>query len=233
MVEEFASGAVKILSRRPFRRAAQQTLVGRNRSAGHPERGRFTETDLDRLLSGMWQRYDALSDRLPAEPGLGPKMNIRLACATFAFYQQLTANGTEPELAIELIGDAAWTIYRKWGLLPRLIARARSNDQAERLRIPIDLFLRFPFSRPAYRYERSTPSPGVVAIDMRRCPIADYLAAHDARELCVGTWCNLDFALAELWGGRLERTTTIAAGCDHCDFRFIAGPGVRAATPTA
>ena len=207
MVEEFASGAVKVLSRRPFRRAAQQTLVGRNRSAGHPERGRFTETDLDRL---------------PAEPGLGPKMNIRLACATFAFYQQLTANGTEPEHAIELIGDAAWTIYRKWGLLPRMIARARSNDQAERLRIPIDLFLRFPFSRPAYRYERSTPSPGVVAIDMRRCPIADYLAAHDARELCVGTWCNLDFALAELWGGRLERTTTIAARCDHCDFRFIA-----------
>ena len=54
----------------------------------------------------------------------------------------------------------------------------------------------FPVSRPAYRHEHSTPSPGVVAIDMRRCPVADYLAAHDARELCVGTWCNLDFALA-------------------------------------
>ena len=71
MVEEFASGAVKILSRRPFRRTARQTLVGRNRSAGHPQRGRFTETDLDSLLSGIWQRYDALSGRLPASLGSG------------------------------------------------------------------------------------------------------------------------------------------------------------------
>jgi hypothetical protein len=43
-----------------------------------------------------------------------------------------------------------------------------------------------------------------------------------ASDLCIETWCNLDFPLAEMWGGRLERTQTLAAGCEHCDFRFKA-----------
>ena len=85
-------------------------------------------------------------------------MNIRLACATLAFYHQLTANGTEPDHAIDLIGDAAWSIYRKWGLLPRLIASARSHDQAERLWIPIDLFLRASRSAAPHT-DTSTPPP--------------------------------------------------------------------------
>jgi hypothetical protein len=30
----------------------------------------------------------------------------------------------------------------------------------------------------------------------------------------------LDFALAEMWGGKLERTGTLAEGKEHCDFYF-------------
>jgi hypothetical protein len=52
--------------------------------------------------------------------------------------------------------------------------------------------------------------------------VADYMRAHGASDLCVGAWCNQDFALAKLWGGELHRTKTLAAGDDHCDFRFIA-----------
>ncbi len=41
-------------------------------------------------------------------------------------------------------------------------------------------------------------------------------------DLCVGTWCNLDYALAELWGGKLGRTTTLVEGYDRCNFHFKA-----------
>jgi L-2-amino-thiazoline-4-carboxylic acid hydrolase len=221
--ERLMSRAVKVLANRSFRRASRRAIVGRERSLRSPERGRFTEADTERLLSASWRRYDALTADLPREPGIGPKMNVRLACATLAFYDQLLAEGCESEHAIELIGDAAWAIYQRWGVLARAIARLRSKDAAEQMRVAVDVFLRFPFSRPGYRYERFTTAQGAVAIDMHRCPVADYLAGHDARALCVGTWCNLDFALAELWGGRLERTETIASGCERCDFRFIAG----------
>jgi hypothetical protein len=52
--------------------------------------------------------------------------------------------------------------------------------------------------------------------------VAEYFQMHDAEDLCVGAWCNLDFALAEMWGGWLERSEAIAAGSPRCDFRFKA-----------
>ncbi|MBL6748913.1 MAG: L-2-amino-thiazoline-4-carboxylic acid hydrolase [Nevskia sp.] len=61
---------------------------------------------------------------------------------------------------------------------------------------------------------------------MLHCPIADYFESQGASDLCVGTWCNLDFALAEMWGGRLERHETLSAGCARCDFRFKGGPAI-------
>jgi hypothetical protein len=53
------------------------------------------------------------------------------------------------------------------------------------------------------------------------------MRANDAADLCIGTWCNLDFPLAEMWGGRLERRGTLAAGAPVCDFRFVAAPNRR------
>jgi ubiquinone biosynthesis protein len=55
---------------------------------------------------------------------------------------------------------------------------------------------------------------------MLRCPVADYLGQRDAADLCAGSWCNLDYALAEMWGARLERSSTLVAGAGCCDFRF-------------
>jgi hypothetical protein len=35
--------------------------------------------------------------------------------------------------------------------------------------------------------------------------------------------CKMDFVLAEIMGMRLERTQTIAEGCEKCDFRYHRG----------
>jgi len=51
-------------------------------------------------------------------------------------------------------------------------------------------------------------------------PVADYLGGRGAADLCAGSWCNLDYALAEMWGGTLERSGTLVGGASCCDFRF-------------
>lgn len=80
-------------------------------------------------------------------------------------------------------------------------------------------FLTFPFGRPGYRFEDVAQDYGR-SLDMRRCPVADYLGTHSAADLCAGSWCNLDYALAEMWGATLQRSGTLAGGAECCDFRF-------------
>ena len=149
---------------------------------------------------------------------------MHLAAATIAFQRALVEVGVDEGHAIALTTDCAWTIYKRWGRLARRVARLRTRDQAEQMRLCIDGFLRFPFTPPCYRFERSESEAGTVAFDMRRCPVADYMGAEDASDLCVAAWCNQDFALAEQWGGELHRSKTLAKGDDHCNFRFVADP---------
>ena len=48
---------------------------------------------------------------------------------------------------------------------------------------------------------------------------------HGEGDLCYATFCQLDFPLAEQWGGRFERTGTLAIGAPVCDFRWVLEEG--------
>jgi hypothetical protein len=100
-----------------------------------------------------------------------------------------------------------------------------------RLRLSVNAFLTYPFGRPGYRFDDVVEEHGR-SLDMRRCPVADFLGQRNAADLCAGSWCNLDYALAEMWGARLERTSTLVGGASCCDFRFLAlGPSEVAEPP--
>ncbi len=212
---------VKMVYRPVTRRAARAALVGRSRSRHRPEMGRFTRAEVDKILEQVWQTYDQLAPQVPREPKLGNRMIMLLSCVTLACFRVLMATGIKREYAIELIGDVAWKVYEQWGRLPIFIARLFARDPRERMRMSVNMFLRFPFTPPGYRFARLPSSDGI-ALDMLRCPVAEYLHTQEASDLCIGTWCDLDFALAEMWGGWLERTETLSAGCARCDFRFKA-----------
>jgi hypothetical protein len=98
-----------------------------------------------------------------------------------------------------------------------------ARDPTSRLRLSVNAFLTYPFGRPGYRFDDVIEENGR-SLDMRRCPVADFLGQRNAADLCAGSWCNLDYALAEMWGARLERAGTLVAGASHCDFRFLALP---------
>ena len=170
-----------------LRPTIRHALVGRARTRGNVRAGRFTRADADRLLDETWERFVALARTRPREPTLGARQNVVLACLTVAFFRTLLDNGVERPYAVELVGDATWRIYARWGRLAAAITAPLGGEPSARLRRRVELFLRYPFGRPAYVYE-DRDEPRGRAFDMLRCPIAEYMRAHDAADLCVGTW---------------------------------------------
>lgn len=204
-----------------IRTAAISGLAGRARDRSQPSRGRFTRAEVHGLLAQVWKKYDLLSRAVPRQSALGNQMNLYLSCVTLSCLQTLLEHGVERSYALSLIGDMAWRVYEKWGAVPFLFARLLKRGPRERMRYAVNAFLRFPFSPPGYLLDR-LPSDDGISFNIKKCIVAEYFRSQQAEDLCVGTWCNLDFALAEMWGGWLERTQTLAGGAPHCDFRFKA-----------
>lgn len=215
---------LKLMYRPVTSQAARASLMGRNRDRHNPDKGRFTRAEVDNILKRVWLTYDQLAPLVPQETTLGNRMVMLLSCVTLACFRVLMAAGTERHYAIELIGDVAWKVFEKFGRLPMFVAGLLTRDPRERLRMSVNSFSRFPFTPPGY-VEKRLPSSDGISMDMLRCPAAEYFRKQDASDLCIGTWCNLDYALAEMWGGWLERTETLAAGYARCDFRFKTNAG--------
>ncbi len=55
--------------------------------------------------------------------------------------------------------------------------------------------------------------------DYTECGIVKFLEAQEATEL-IAYLCETDFAALEALGLKLERTETIASGCQRCNFRI-------------
>lgn len=201
--------------------ASRAAFVGQNRSRTEPERGRFTRGEVHTFMCKAWRKVKSMAPNLPDEPTFGSRMNVMLACLCYSMLTVLLARGIEREYAIELIADVAWNVYRKWAVIPKFISRFATREPSQRINFCVNAFLRFPFNPPGYELER-LPSGKGIAFNILSCPVARYFAKQGAADLCVGSWCNQDFALAEMWGGRLERTGTLAGGAIQCDFRFSA-----------
>ena len=218
---------VKFLYRPLAARAARQALVGRNRARQSPDRGRFTRVDVNGLLKTAWGDYAQRVGDLPLELTFGSRMNVRLACFTMCFFNALLGTGVDRAYAIELVADATWRVYRLWSTIALWLARltpgkttslafavAKREDQQSRVS------LRFPVNAPGYIIEPVVPSDGGTAFDVVRCPVADYFRREGAVDLCSASWCNLDYALAEMTREKLLRTKTLVRGDDRCDFRL-------------
>jgi hypothetical protein len=201
------------------RRVGCRAIVGRNRSRSDPTAGRFTRTQVNRTVNRGFARLDQRISELPSEPTLGSRQNVLLAALTLSFMEALEADSVEHCYAIELTGDVCWRFYRQWGQGTRVATRLITRDPVKRLRLSVNAFLTFPFGQPGYRFD-DVPQPDGRSLDMHRCPVADYLKSQGAADLCAGSWCNLDYALAEMWGGTLGRSTTLVTGGSCCDFRF-------------
>ena len=199
--------------------AAEESIVGRERIRGQANAGRFTKQDVDAIMKRSWKNYDLLPPTDPWEPTVGARVNVALSALTVSTYQALADSGVEREYAISLMQDAVWKVYRKWGRIARFMSMLRARGAEGRLRTSVALFLRFPFNPPSYQ-RRDITNDSAIEFDILRCPVAAYFAGRSQSDLCLKTWCDQDYALAEMWGGSLTRTETIAGGGDRCHFVF-------------
>jgi L-2-amino-thiazoline-4-carboxylic acid hydrolase len=201
--------------------AARRAIVGRNRSRTDPTAGRFTHGEVACFINDAFDRFERQVPGLPGESTIGARQNVMLAALTLSLLEILEEAGVERGYAIELTGDTCWRFYRHWGRITKTATNLMSRDPTRRLRLSVNAFLAYPFGRPGYRFD-DVPEEDGRSLNMVRCPVADYLGQRDAGDLCAGSWCNLDYALAEMWGARLERSDTLVGGASCCDFRFHA-----------
>ena len=139
---------------KPFvRGVARRAVAGRNRSRSDPTAGRFTRSQVSRIVNEGFTRFERAVPDLPDEPTLGSRQNVVLAALTLSFLEALEADGIERGYAIELTGDVCWRFYRQWGHGTRAATRLITRDPVRRLRLSVNAFLTFPFGRPGYEFD--------------------------------------------------------------------------------
>jgi len=182
----------------------------------------FPGRGADDILDNAWADYAGRAAVLPPEETLGGRIAVHLAALTIALYHVLRAAGQSEDDATTLIHDMSWRVYTKMGTVPWAMAEALGHGGRDKLRVATTAFRTFPFSSPSYLWKDVEAAPQTVAFNCLKCPVAEHFRAHDLSDVCVKTWCALDFPLARQWGSVLERTGTIAGGAAACDFRWHA-----------
>ncbi len=215
----------RILFRPVVRAAAMRAILGRNRARGDMAKGRFTRAEISALLTDTWARFDQHAAKIPHERAAGARLWLLNGALIIAAIQSAIDRGVERDYAIELVGDAAWIIYRRFMAVPDAIVRLTTRDPAKRLERDTHLIMDvFPFGPKSYCKRWIDSDRGGVFL-VTRCPYQELhhklLSPEDARDFCQGTACNLDYPLAEMWGGQLKRSQTLVGGGKYCDFRYL------------
>jgi ubiquinone biosynthesis protein len=181
----------------------------------------FKEEFAEEILKNTWQEYESLEVDLPKQQTLGATFTIHGACVTVALYNNLLKSGKSKEDAADLIYQIGWKIYARMGEIPMLIAGLFSDNPHKRMELATKVFRMFPFSEPDYGFEDVTADETTIAFNCTRCHVAEYFKKFNIGDVCYNTWCKLDFPLAQQWGGKLERSGSIAGGAKKCDFRWL------------
>lgn len=172
------------------------------------------------ILKSYRSKYFHLKPGIPKESTLGGRIMMELAALSIALYRELVARGKSTEEATQLFYEIAWSAYKPMGKLCWFLSGLGASSPARHLRKAVRLFTTFPFSSPSYQWQFINTGKDVVGFNCVRCPVAEYFMSHNLSELCVATWCNLDFPLAHVWNAELKRSGSIAGGAQVCDFRF-------------
>ncbi len=218
LVDELASGLELAVRQALEGGALWQQLLER-----HTEKVLRTTSlagSVSEVMKQTWDRYYEIEPSVPMQPTLGAVFTTHAAALVLALDETLTRHGIAAAQSQRLIYDIAWSVYRQMGEPPLLLGAAFTRDPRKRLKLATDMFRSFPFGSPSYEWRDVPSDDGAVAFDCVKCPVAEFFASRDASELCVQTFCRLDFPLAQTWGGKLERTGTLATGAGRCDFRW-------------
>jgi hypothetical protein len=185
---------------------------------------RFGEDESALMRQEMLEEYLRLVPQLPDVGGRGNPMASSLSAAPMlvTLYRVVGAHGGQVEDAGELMHRYT---RAELGRVPRVLRPWVERHVFSRRS-------RRRYERGARRSQtRQNPEDWVFEMvqgdgesfdygfDIIECGIVKFLRAQDADDLAPYA-CDLDYVAAEMFGYRLQRTKTLAWGCDCCDFRF-------------
>lgn len=185
--------------------ASDVRAIWRRTRALHRELGRRGDDDLRRSSAGS--------------VSLGVAALQRVLAWQHALYAALLERGAAPAVAAGHIERVGWALAAPGVSVGIRLAGLGGGPRVMRVRRVVDALFATVFGAPFMRTVQAEPS--VVAFDVTRCPLAEYLAARGVPELTAAAACSLDARMATAWGMHLERTGTLAQGAAVCDFRFV------------
>lgn len=214
-------------------RSIKRVLWNRAVANRQGETVRLLGPEIRRLLEKLEPEAEAIRpyaelDRLPS---FGNRLMVEFAVYTAACDRLLRQSDIHPPDARAALADLGWHIYRRMLLLASLPFRLSTRDPARRIRLTIQLLLRFPFDAqgaPGYEVETRVENDRILTY-FKNCPPQSYirrLSAEtndpDALEAFRESWCLYDWPGADVIAGdgvrgHYRRTQTLSHGDPVCD----------------
>ncbi len=173
------------------------------------------------ISTKIWNDFKKRSINIKKKETFGADVMVKLSLLTLIIYENLIERNFNKQEAIELTSKINWIVYEKLTNRFWIFTRIFSKRPIFRVKKAMDFFINiFPYKSPGYEMEILSTENNVVVFNVHKCPAAEFFKEHNLSELCVDSWCNLDYALAEKWNVTLERDKTIAKGNELCNFKF-------------
>lgn len=175
--------------------------------------------DIFLLLENSWNRYELSIADLERQANLSNWLVMNFAYLTLSAYQIMLEGGMNQDEAVKRIQQLTWYITSTWAVRAKRVSKYLFQDQIKELHFFTRLVMRTFFSPPGYKFDIGETDGGFF-LDVKRCPVAELMISRGASELCIQSWCGIDFDLVEIIGGKLQRNGTLAMGEKKCDFVF-------------
>ena len=172
------------------------------------------------ILESTWSIYHSQARQMPKQANLGNWLVMQFAFVTLSAYQAMRDFGLSEETAIGLIQDLTWQITSTWTRRAKRVSTPLFRSQQRQLKFFVERIMKTLFSAPAYQFKMGELENGFY-LDVLQCPVAELMKSKGVPDLCIKSWCGVDFGLVDILGGELVRTGTIAMGKGKCDFRFF------------
>ena len=183
---------------------------------------KLPENTIQEFPKEIWRMYRQCSENIVTKETFGATVMVKLSLLTLLIYERLIAENFRKQEAITLTSEILRIVYEKLTNRFWIFTRIFSKRPINRVKRAMNFFIKhFPYKSPGYEMEILKTENNVVAFNVYKCPAAEFFKEHKLSELCVKSWCGLDYPLAEKWNVKLERTKTIAKGNELCNFRFM------------
>ena len=196
---------------RTFRRAVEAELC---------------QTTMSYQASELWPQVKRAHALLPSankRHGPGVRLLLEYGRWNLALYRTLLEQGVDKTEVLELIEKIQWRIMEPTSAHSFKLSRFKSSSLAERTRWTIETSFKVLFTDP---FQRDViESDKGAEFNVTRCPFAEYMSEQKVPELTTAAFCSLDAHMARQWGVEFQRSTTLATGGSHCDFKFFVSQG--------